>query len=159
MKAEAAAAAAREAAVTKERDDKRRRMEQLVTGGAGSVSSSASSGATVAFGTVHVVKSLPELTALLATRDAVVCVDYMAPWCGPCRQMAPAYSALAAEMRDVVFVKASDVLALLLWGSSAKNIIFMHVGIYSTEQCVRDYQSNYFLSSNRLNIVPPTGGL
>jgi thioredoxin len=39
--------------------------------------------------------------------NAVVIVDFWAPWCGPCRSFAPAYEAVSEKYPDVVFAKVN----------------------------------------------------
>ena len=59
-------------------------------------------------GATHVVSDANFDQEVLKSSEPVV-VDFFAEWCGPCKAMAPALEAVAAEMKGKVKVAKLDV--------------------------------------------------
>ncbi len=64
---------------------------------------------------VHSDKLQAAFNAQLAKSDLPLVVDFWAPWCGPCRSMAPAYEKVSHDMHQVQYSKHSDFGGFCGW--------------------------------------------
>lgn len=71
--------------------------------------------------------------AVVINNDKPVVLDFFAEWCGPCRQMAPAFAEIASELKDSHFFGKIDIdeereLAINHGISSIPTLIFYKNG-------------------------------
>jgi thioredoxin 1 len=59
---------------------------------------------------VHILDTLEALGAFVSTNEKAT-IDFWAPWCAPCKALAPMFDALSEEYTDVKFAKI-DVQAI-----------------------------------------------
>jgi thioredoxin 1 len=70
--------------------------------------------------------------------NQVVVIDFFAPWCGPCKQFAPAYENLANSIPAAVFVKVDidqePALVQYFGVRSVPTIVVVHRGVIASNQ-------------------------
>jgi len=51
------------------------------------------------------ITSLEKLKNIIDSNNNSIIIDFYAPWCGPCKKIAPVFQKLSEENANVIFIK------------------------------------------------------
>ena len=73
-----------------------------------------------------------QFDAITTEKNGAYVVDFWAPWCGPCKMLAPVFDAVSEKFADVKFCKVNtdenQALAMKLRISAIPTLIFIQDG-------------------------------
>lgn len=56
---------------------------------------------------INEINSKEELNTILSLEKGIILLNFSAPWCGPCRTLAPTLQEIANEVDDITVVKVN----------------------------------------------------